>query len=131
MSASPRPLVLVVEDDAELRSLLGWVLRGARFSVREAADGRAAQEEFLACRPDVVISDLQMPELGGLELFAWIRSTGSRVPFIAMTGYGEISGVDHAQALGMAGFLTKPFDREVVLALLDRVLAGRRNGSGS
>ena len=110
--AVPPKRVLVVDDDAALRGTVRRALVGAGFVVEEAENGKAALE---ACRlrpPDLVILDIIMPEQEGLETIRQLRSGGTRVPIIAVSGGGIGSAEDYldaARALGASRSLRKPF----------------------
>jgi CheY-like chemotaxis protein len=114
------PRVLIVEDDDDLRSLIGSALGDAGYAVVEAADGA---EALAACEerdPDVVLLDLGMPRLGGQEFADAYRRSHGRAKIIVISGAergGEASGRMHA-----AVFLSKPFDLEQLLGTVKRVL---------
>jgi DNA-binding NtrC family response regulator len=101
--------VLVVEDDAEVRTLLVRTLRRRGYSVEEAADGM----EGLACAkraaPDVVLTDMTMPRLDGLGLMKALRQTDSDLPVIVLTGHGSMENVLQAMREGVLfDYLMKP-----------------------
>ena len=81
--------VLVVEDTADTRRLLQFLLTEAGYDVRLAADGAAALRLLLHLRPDVIITDLKLPEVEGLELIRQIRAKGAlaHTPIVAITAY--------------------------------------------
>ncbi|MGE0791037.1 MAG: sigma-54-dependent transcriptional regulator [Sandaracinaceae bacterium] len=117
--------VLVVDDDEEARSaLVTWLSRHG-MEVAEAADGRAALAR-LAFEPDVVLTDLQMPELDGLGL---IREAHPRIPhcaFVVMTAFGEIETAAEAIRIGATHYLSKPLDLEAIVPLLERTASRGR-----
>jgi CheY-like chemotaxis protein len=126
------PVVLLVEDDEELRLLLGTVLRRDGYEVVEARDGTEALERIGggALRshdphtPDVVISDIRMPRESGLELLAGLRRAGCATPVILMTGFGGPSTEAEARRLGAAAVFDKPFDiDDLRTALLNTIKA--------
>jgi signal transduction histidine kinase len=113
-----RPVVLVVEDDALVADMLRTMLSRAGYSVETAADGAAGLARIEAGGVDLVVLDLMLPELDGLELCRRVRAQESDVylPIIILTAQ---PGPDQRQAGFAAGaddFLTKPFDREDLLA---------------
>jgi CheY-like chemotaxis protein len=114
--ARPAPgneLILLVEDDAAVRRVLRRSLERAGYIVVEAADGQEALEAFEA-RKDVVkliISDLNMPRLGGRELAAALRAAGHHVPILLTSGFSAGHGGDHP-ALADVAFLQKPWSIE-------------------
>lgn len=119
MTGEP-PRVLIVEDDDDLRSLIGSALGDAGYAAVEAADGAAA---LAACEdrdPDVVLLDLSLPRLGGQAFADAYRRGMGRAKIIVMSGAdrgGETSARLHA-----AIFLSKPFDLEQLLVAVKRVL---------
>lgn len=112
--------VLVVEDDASLRVVIRMVLERGGYEVDEAAHGRAALESVAASRPDVVLADMKMPIMGGLELIERLRSnsTSAGIPVVLLSG-GEFNEGHPASAL-----VTKPFEPADLLATISSVLAG-------
>lgn len=118
--------VLVVEDDAPLRSLIAESLMDARYSVVKAADGKAALQSFHEFKPDLAILDIGLNDIDGLELCRQIRSY-KNIPIIFLTA--KDSEVD--QLLGFAtgadDYITKPFSPKVMNARVDALL--RRKNS--
>jgi two-component system response regulator MprA len=127
MSRSPR--VLVVEDDAEIAGALRRSLRLEGYDVRVAEDGEQALSESGLFEPDLVVLDLGLPRLDGIEVAKRLRDTGD-VPILMLTardGVGErVTGLD----AGADDYLVKPFEREELLARL-RALLRRRPPRGS
>jgi CheY-like chemotaxis protein len=113
--------ILVVDDEESERVLLRIALTGAGHDVYLAADG----EEALAyCREmpmDAVITDLQMPNMHGLELISLLRDVSPRPGIVAISGTGEPQ-LDVADAVGADATLAKPLDQGQLLAAVGRVL---------
>jgi DNA-binding response OmpR family regulator len=120
-----RPWVLVVDDDASVAALVAAVLRREGLEVETAPDGEAALRRLEAGRPQLVVTDMTMPGLSGLELARAAEAAGHGVPFLVMSAYLD---PDTERALidepAVGGVLRKPFDlaRLVrdVRAVLDR-----------
>ena len=119
--------ILVIEDDGDLRALCAQVLRDESFEVFEAEDGRAGVALALSSRPDLILCDVQLPELDGLLAFQAIRRDPgmSRVPFVFVSGVGtSAQDIRRAMNLGADDYLVKPFSpddlRETVHARLRR-----------
>ena len=112
--------VLVADDEPFVRSTLSMLLRLEGHEVIVAADGRAALEAALAQPPDLILSDMQMPQLSGRALLAAVRSAAglSQTRFVFLTGETQASLAADTDGAGPDGFLTKPFSREQLLALL-------------
>jgi CheY-like chemotaxis protein len=112
----PSSIVLVVDDDRELRALLALRLRRAGLGVVEAVDGQAALEQVLAapCAFAAVVSDVHMPRRSGLELLAAIRAAGLALPIVILTGFGERQTHADAVRLGASAVFDKPVELGVV-----------------
>jgi two-component system response regulator MprA len=127
MSRSPR--VLVVEDDAEIAGALRRSLRIEGYDVRVADDGEEALTESSLFEPDLVVLDLGLPRLDGVEVCRRLRDKGD-VPILMLTArdgvQDRVSGLDS----GADDYLVKPFDREELLARM-RALLRRRPPRGS
>lgn len=122
MNHPPRPRVLCVEDETDFRENLAEFLREESFDVLEAADGREGLEQFEKLRPDVVLCDVQMPGLSGLEMLDRLRQ---RFPdAMADTAFLFLSAIDGKDEkvtgyrLGCDDYLTKPVDYDLLLARL-------------
>lgn len=112
--SSEHRCVLVADDDPDLRRALVRALRRANFDVVDVASGREAIAA-LESRPfDVILSDVQMPEGGGLELLAAVRRIDLDVPVILMSGTPDIQSAAAAVEYGAFRFLTKPLDQEAL-----------------
>jgi DNA-binding response OmpR family regulator len=113
--------VLVVDDDDDIRLLLGELLKGAGYGVVTANDGRAALRAFHANPVDLVVLDLSMPELDGFETLERLRDL-SDVPVILLTARsGEIDKVRGFRA-GADDYVVKPFGRQELLARIEALL---------
>jgi len=110
---------LVIDDDESIRRVIEFNLQDDGYVVRTAANGADGLEVLLSQPVDVVLSDVRMPEMDGLELLARIVAMRSDVPVIMLTAHGSIDTAVEAMKLGAFDFLTKPFDR----AHLKRVVA--------
>jgi DNA-binding response OmpR family regulator len=123
-----RSQILVVDDDATTRELLLVALERAGHEVREAADGRAGLRELYSTSPDLVILDVEMPELDGWTTLERIRDL-SDVPVLMLTARGaEFERVRGLQG-GADDYVTKPFGRQELVARVQALLrrtAGRR-----
>ncbi|HEY8426726.1 MAG TPA: response regulator [Sandaracinaceae bacterium] len=123
----PPPLVLLAEDDDEMRYLMTRALRRDGYDVLAAADAEALSSALMAARlhgrePDLVVSDVRMPGMSGLELVAWLRRQDCDVRIVLVSAFADDEIVAEARRLGVAHVLSKPFDlddlRTVVLHLL-------------
>ena len=117
--------ILVVDDDLELSSLIGYALRQAGYMVIEAGDGVAALEAFERESPALVILDVNLPRLSGLEVCRRIRAA-SRTPVMMLTVKSAEEDQVQALDLGADDYLTKPFSPRTLLARVRALL--RRAG---
>lgn len=124
-SENKRRIVLIVDDEPEVRSALTTILTQENYSVIEAKDGRIARALLERQWPDAIISDVRMPNEDGLQLLSEVRSA-SNIPFILMTGFSEIFEIKDAQSRGATDFLLKPFKRDELLAALNLALHTER-----
>jgi two-component system response regulator FlrC len=125
MNADPLDAVLIVEDDAALREALCETLRDAGLNVLEAGDGHAALEVLERREVALVISDVQMPGMGGELLLGELRRRRPDLPTVLMTAYGNITQAVAAMREGALDYLVKPFDAQALIALARRHLAER------
>jgi two-component system response regulator MtrA len=107
--------VLVVEDDPSIREVVSLGLRGAGLSVQTAADGREALVRFRAEPYDLVVLDVMLPELDGLEVCREIRHE-SRVPILMLSARSDTLDVVVGLELGADDYVTKPFDMAELVA---------------
>ncbi|WP_226532148.1 response regulator [Microbacterium paraoxydans] len=122
------PRVLVVDDDPDVALLVKTVLeRRAGCTVDVAEDGQAAVERVRAQRPDVVVTDIEMPGLSGLELLAELRRTVPTVPVLVMTAHVSVEYAVSALRAQADEFLTKPLDNVKLVESVTRLIEeGRR-----
>ena len=115
------PRVLVVDDDAGLRDLLELGLKRAGFSVRSAADGRAALQLLREYSPDLIVLDVMLPERDGLALLPEIRHV-TTVPVIMLTARTELPQKLAGFSAGADDYVAKPFDLDELIARMRTLL---------
>lgn len=115
--AGKRPRVLVVEDEPQIRAIVMRVLTSAGFEVQQAANGALGLEMFKNQQPpfDVVVTDVVMPELSGLELARALRRLDHRLGLVFMSGYPDGMHGAHASEFAGAAFLPKPFRHQTLV----------------
>jgi DNA-binding response OmpR family regulator len=120
--------VLVADDDADIRELVVFKLESAGFEVVSVADGRAALDAALADPFDLVVLDLMMPRLTGLEVCAELRrSSGTEtLPVILLTARAQEADITRGFALGADDYVVKPFSPRELLSRVQAVLARGR-----
>jgi DNA-binding NtrC family response regulator len=117
--------ILIIDDDASMRGSLAQTLERLGHQVSSAADGKAGVARAVESPPDLVITDLIMPEKEGLETIMELREHHPKVKIIAMSGGGRLSNEDYlhlAKRFGATVTLAKPFTREELKAVLAQVL---------
>lgn len=118
--------ILVVDDDEDARSLVVDALTEHGFRVSEAGDGQAAMNSVDAHHPDLVVLDLGLPTVGGLEVLKIIRSTGD-LPVIILSGRADNTDRIVGLELGADDYVAKPFDPREVVARVNAVLRRGRS----
>ncbi|MBI3962478.1 MAG: response regulator [Deinococcus sp.] len=116
-----KPQILVVEDEAVVRDLITEQLEEAGYRVLSAANGKEALSVLTWMVPDLILSDILMPEMDGYVLYKEVRSRPKlrTVPFIFLTALGEAPDVRLAKKKGVDDYLTKPFDHEDLLVAVE------------
>lgn len=117
--------ILVVEDDQFFREAIVDLLESLEYKVLQAENGKKAQDIFLVEDIDLVISDIQMPNLTGVELLKWCKEKKASVPFMLMTGFSMILETQSAFDLGADDFITKPFNRKDFVDKVERITTSK------
>ncbi len=117
--------VLVVDDEPSARSGLEKLLASEGYRVWGAENGRAALDRVDDVAPDVVVTDLKMPEMDGLGLLERLRARDTPMPVIVVTAFGEIASAVAAMREGAEDYLTKPIDLDALLVSLERAIERR------
>ena len=116
--------ILVIDDEESIRTLLRVILEGAGYEVLEAANGRLGLEVYRERSADLIITDIAMPEMDGLELMAELNRSHPQVKVIAMSGGLESAGpLNAAKLLCARQTFQKPFDIKQVLSAVRGELA--------
>jgi two-component system nitrogen regulation response regulator GlnG len=133
--------ILVVDDEAEIRSLLAAILQSQGYQAVTAEDGTAALQQVSRERPDVILLDLSMPRMSGLDALPEIKRLDPEVPVIICTAHADLATAVRAMKLGAYDYLTKPFDVELLALTVSRAVERgqlrlridelKRQGSGS
>lgn len=116
--------VLIVEDDQDLREALVTTLELAKFRVREADSAEQALQRLAEAPVDIVVSDVNMPGLSGHELLAEVQRLYPGLPMMLITAYGQISHAVSAMQAGAIDYLVKPFEPQVLVEAVTRVVGG-------
>ena len=124
--AEEAPVVLVLEDHEPTLKRTTEVLRKEGYRVLSAADGVAGLELFHHTRVDLILADMRMPGMGGLEVLRETKAKGADVEVIMITGYGDESSVIEALRGGAINFLNKPVDIDQMLLAIEKALEFQR-----
>ena len=114
--------ILVVEDEQPIRKLLEYNLQLSGYETISAADGEAAIELVLSEQPDLIVLDLMLPKLDGIEVCKRLRSGGINIPIIMLTAKGDEFDKVHGLEIGADDYMTKPFSPREVTARIKAVL---------
>jgi len=123
-SAGVRPLILVVDDDPGVRESFRLILED-RYEILEAGDGREALERVRTTPVDLVLLDIRLPELDGIEVLERLKTLDDAVEVILVTAVKTVRTAVEAMKLGAFDYLTKPFDEDELLTLIRRALDKR------
>ena len=102
--------ILVVDDQFGVRRLLFETFREDQHEVEMAANGAEALQLLITFQPDLILMDMKMPGMNGIETLGKIRALDRRVKVIMMTAYGDTQNMKQAKDLGILHFMGKPFD---------------------
>ena len=120
-----KPLILVVEDDAPVRSLITTTLRAHDYRFLSAANGESAILEASSHNPDIMLLDLGLPDLDGVEVIHRVR-TWSNLPIIVISARSEDTDKIEALDAGADDYLTKPFSSVVLHSVVNRLMANKK-----
>ena len=122
MAAGSGGVIAVVDDEEAIRETVGFALRRERYRVETFPDGRAAWDVFQRTLPDLVVLDVLMPRLDGLELTRRLRSDGSELPILMLTARDQVADRVEGLEAGADDYLVKPFALEELVARVRALL---------
>jgi len=118
--------ILIIDDSTRIRSFLSDMLRPLGYVVLTASDGKRGLEKALAERPDLILLDFNLPRLSGTEVLEALHKDDYEVPVILMTAHGSENVAVQAFRLGVRDYLTKPFETEQILEVIEKALTESR-----
>lgn len=123
--AKTKKQILIVDDEPAWIKVLSLLLRRQGFSVREATSGKEALRTLTGFRPDLILSDVRMPDMNGFDFLDEVRRTArySKTPVVFFSGIDDYDAKKVAKDLGATDYLIKPFDEHDVLSVLSKHLA--------
>ncbi len=125
MTELAMPKALVVDDEPDVRWLLTRVLRDKGLEVVTAEDSLAALEQIPREPPDVILLDLKMPGLDGIQVLEQVKRMDPHMPVVIVTAYGDLGSAVQAMRLGAYDYVTKPFDNDEIVFTVKRALEKR------
>lgn len=114
--------ILIIDDDPSLRRVTEYNLTSSGFHVLTADSGRAGLDIFKDQEPDLVVSDVKLGDISGLDLLEKIKQMSPDIPVIIITAFGSIEMAVKAMNNGAFNFITKPFDRETLIRSCEKAL---------
>lgn len=120
--------ILVIDDDREISATVQSVLAAAGYKVLSASNGQDGRRIIQSSRPDLVLTDMMMPRMGGFPVLEFLSEMKDPPPVIMMTANEGSRHKAYAEMLGVVDYLRKPFAMEVLLESVARALAGRQDG---
>jgi putative nucleotidyltransferase with HDIG domain len=118
--------ILVVDDEEAIREVVSTMLESKGYRCTAVSNGRAAQDQVKKSTPDLVLSDMIMPEMDGIKLLDWIREYDPEVPVIMVTAIHDISTALEAIRRGAYDYILKPFEKDQLFLGVGRALQHRR-----
>ncbi len=118
--------ILVVDDEEAIREVVSTMLEAKGYRCTAVSNGRAAQDQVKKATPDLVLSDMIMPEMDGIKLLEWMRRYDPEVPVIMVTAIHEISTALESIRRGAYDYILKPFEKDQLLHGVGRALQHRR-----
>jgi len=114
--------ILVVDDEADMRWILTNVLKKEGYRVISADDGKKAVQKVIENDPDIILLDIRMPEMDGIQVLEKVRELNPSTPVIIITAFTDIKNAVRAMKLGAYDYLIKPFDNSELLLIIERAL---------
>ncbi len=121
ISAASRRRIVLVEDSEDIREIMAELLREAGYDVIPTRDGPEGLEQICHAHPDIAFVDIGIPGFDGFELARRVRATNSRVPLVALSGYGQAEDRARAHAAGFDHHLTKPVGLAEIQAVMNEL----------
>ncbi len=131
MVGEPTARILIVDDDPYFLRVLSRILTGENFQVKTAEGAVEAAQILQENSFDLVISDLRLPDGDGLSILQQIRKSGSEIPVVILTAYGEVDSYLEAMNAGATEYLNKPVKSEELLVVVRSCLRPRASARGN
>jgi DNA-binding NtrC family response regulator len=118
-----RRKVLIVDDDRDIVTIVSTILSGRGWDIKAAYNGREALEAVTSCKPDIILLDIMMPEMNGIEVLKRIKKIDAEARIIMITAFGDVESYLDSMELGAYEYINKPFETDELLEMIDRVAA--------
>lgn len=122
-----KKMILIVDDQAGVRRLMAEALKEEDYDALLAANGLEALEVLKSFQPDLMLLDMKMPGMNGLEVFQELKKYDYKTIVVMMTAYGDMELLTQAKKAGITYFLTKPFDINEMRSMLSKLLDSPQN----
>ena len=120
--------VLIIEDNDQNRYLFSLLLKNSNYAVEEAVNGRDGIDAAIRLQPDLILLDIQLPDIDGYEVARSLRKTDSLIdtPIIAVTSYAMTGDREKSIDAGCSGYIEKPINPESFITQIEKFLPGNR-----
>jgi len=115
--------VLIVDDDKDIVTIVSTILSGRGWDIKAAYNGREALEAVTSSKPDIILLDIMMPEMNGIEVLKRIKKIDINARIIMITAFGDVESYLDSMELGAYEYINKPFETDELLEMIDRVAA--------
>ena len=115
--------ILIVDDDRDIVKIITTMLEGKEWDISVAYSGTEALENVTANRPEIILLDIMMPEMNGIEVLKKIRKIDPEARIIMITAFGDVESYLDSMELGAYEYINKPFETEELLGMIEKVAA--------
>lgn len=115
--------VLIVDDDKDIVTIVSTILSGRGWEITAAYSGREALEAVTSQKPDIILLDIMMPEMNGIEVLKRLKKIDANARIIMITAFGDVESYLDSMELGAYEYINKPFETDELLEMIDRVAA--------
>ncbi|HLP01867.1 MAG TPA: response regulator [Opitutaceae bacterium] len=116
------PKILTIDDSKTIRMIIQRAFKEYDCTVLEAANGDDGLKAAAEHKPDIIILDITMPHMDGIQMLTHLRERGDQTPVVMLTAEGGATSVQRAQGLGIAEYIAKPFQNEALVEKVSKVL---------
>jgi two-component system, NtrC family, nitrogen regulation response regulator GlnG len=125
------PLIYIIDDDDSIRWVLERFIERNHYQYESFSEGHAAKMQIAKIQPDMILCDIRLPDVDGLELLQFFHKQYPDIPIVMMTGHSDLQNAVHAFEFGAFEYLPKPFDLEELLVIINRALHQEQGGQST